>query len=229
MKKNILNTNKIDISSDNFYIKPYNCKSNVIIIEDKKSEENDINNIIKTLTSIIMSSENHNIINKKESINTNMSLFKLVANNKIDEIDKIVNNNDVDINIQDNDGDTPLHIAVFMCNINICKILLDNNANVYIKDKWGQTALHRICFCIGDTNIFKIINYFSKCSNDIFNVTDNFGNTPFHLVLKYMLKNSININEHHIKIINVLKKLTNCKITNHDNYNINDLIKLLNL
>ena len=159
-------------------------------------------------------------------------MFKLVANNKISEIKKIISTKN--INIQDNDGDTPLHIAIFMCNSEICKILLDNNANITIKDKWGQCALHRICFCTDNIDIFKIINYFDKYislknSVNVFNEIDNYGNTPFHLVLKYLIKNNIDITEYHVKLINKLKKKTDCKIKNNDHYSINDLLKILNL
>jgi ankyrin repeat protein len=241
---NLSNINKIDISLDNYFIEPYKLENlkNVENLENfsvyDKNDESDLNNILKTLTSIIMSNNNPILTDIKlesdkiQSPTFDTSIFKLVANNKISDIKK--NISVTNINIQDNDGDTPLHIAVFMCNSEICKILLDNNADFTIRDKWGQFPLHRICFCINNIDIFKIISYFVNVNYsikniNIFNQIDNYGNTPFHLVLKYLLKNNINITEYHVKLINKLKKNTDCKIKNIDNYSIYDLLKELNL
>ena len=235
MDNSFFNKNKIDISLDNYFIKPYKCNNSNNLLVCENNDENDLNNIIKTLTSIILSNGNSDFTDKKiESNIVDTSLFEFVANNKITDIKKLISKKNTNINIQDNDGDTPLHIAVFMCNSDICEILLDNNANFNIKDKWGQCALHRICFCINNINIFKIIYNFNKYSSlnsnlNIFNQIDNFGNTPFHLVIKYFLKNNTSINEHHIKIINQLKNNTDCKIKNNENYSICDLLKILNL
>jgi hypothetical protein len=83
----------------------------------------------------------------------NPILFTLIVNNQKKDLIYALKNNKNNINIQDKDGDTPLHIAVFLCNYEIIKILLNNNANINLKDKYGQTAIHRLYFGIKDDNI----------------------------------------------------------------------------
>lgn len=268
--------NKINTNLDNYFLNPYKFKYDDKLNMDNinvTDTTNDLNSIIQTLTSIIMSSNSNSInttnltynsitdtkkinskdnnynINKINSCanNFNNKIFKLIANNKIEELNKFILNNNIDLNVQDNDGDTPLHISVFLCNFEAVKILILNGCDIYKKDKWGQIPLHRICFCIDNTNnsitdnknclnnlikLIKIFDLFDKKNNNInesiFNSVDNFNNTPFHLVLKYLIKNKININEKHIELINELKLLTNTKIKNNDGYNIINLLKMLN-
>lgn len=239
---NNINIPQINIDIDNFYINPY--KFNSIKNNEYTTTNSDLNEIIKTLTSIILSNSNsnsnsNNYIEISDYINVNntfdSTLFKLIANNNIKEIEKLIKNNkNINFNVQDNDGDTPLHISIFLSNLNICEILLSNNVDIFIKDKWGQIALHRICFCLNNSNtlnIIKLFENFSKKINktNVFNVVDKFNNTPFHLILKYLIKNNVTLTNNHIKIINKLKLLTNCKIINNDNMSINNLLKLLNI
>ena len=155
------------------------------------------------------------------------------------------------INFQDSDGNTRLHIAVFLCNIKACEILINNSVDMYIKDKWcwglsephknfcitknfirGQLSLHRICFCIGDENIINIINLFNSKKNfinNIFNELNNYGNTPFHLVLKYIIKNKVKLNDIHFKLIDKLKILTKIEIKNKEGLTIQNLLKFIYL
>ena len=43
------------------------------------------------------------------------------------------------INVKDDDGDTPLHYTIFNNNLTVLKILLNEGADVTIKNKRGQT------------------------------------------------------------------------------------------
>lgn len=237
----------------------------MILIDDNNNNNDDLSTIIQTLTSIIMSNKSKNnskdfltndkinfdlangLVPDKLNIfdsfkvtnnskkNDDNELFKFVANNNMEKLNFALKNYNTNINVQDYDGDTPLHISVFLCNYKACEILLENNALINLKDKWGQIPLHRICFCSGELNCIKIIKLFNdyekkKYSNcDIFNFTDNYGNTPFHLVLNYLIKNNITINNNHRKIINKLKILTNNDLTNKDNNSIKDLLAKLKL
>ena len=189
-----------------------------------KFKQNDNNNLRDI-------SKNVNIIdsdNEKKYINQYSNVFKLVANNKFDELEKFVTDNKYSVNFQDIDGDTPLHIAVFLGSIRASEILINFGANIYIKDKWGQTSFHRICFCLDNPNILKIVNLFYKTNknknNNIFNEPDFFGNTSFHLILKYIIKNKIKMNKIHLRLIEKLKILTNIELRNKEGYSIEDLL-----
>jgi len=222
--------NKINITLDNYYINPYKFKftndiNSNIFIDNNDSNDNDISEIIKTLTSIIMSNNEsnnykNNIIKFDSNLNLNIksdnkllenfdkstdkynnfNLFKFIANNNIKQLENILNNNYlINVNIQDEDGDCPLHLSVFLYNLKACELLINNGASLIIKDKWGQIPIHRLCFCSGEINSIKIINLFNynqiktNLNFNIFNSVDNYGNTSFHLVLNYFIKNKFSI------------------------------------
>jgi len=244
--------NFIDTTSDDYYLNPYKCiylnnNQKNLFLTNIESDKN-INLIIKTLTSIIMFNNdnllennifNTNDIESKTKIDQTdqtdkFIIFKFVANNQINELNIFLNKNNTNINIQDNDGDTALHIAIFLSNYNACNILMNSCADIFIKDKWGQIPLHRICFTLKDKNTLKIVDLMIKYQNNkknknIFNYLDKYNNTPLHLVIKYILKNDIIINKYILSIINKLIELTNINLINNDGLSIKDLINMLNL
>lgn len=230
--------NFIDTTCDNYYLNPYKCinnNSNNNLLNS--NSEINLNLIIKTLTSIITS--NDEIINDNNNIqvsklefnkNNNLIIFKLVANNDINGLKKILSNNCDLINIQDIDGDTALHISIFLSNYEACKILINHCADLLIKDKWGQIPLHRICFTLKDKNTLKIINLIlEKKENNICNNVDKYNNTPLHLVIKYILKNNVIINRYILSIIYKLCEFTDLNIVNNDGLSVNDLINMIGL
>ena len=153
-------------------------------------------------------------------------LFTLVVNNQKKDLFTILKNNKNNINIQDKDGDTPLHIAIFLCNYDIIKILLDYGADANIKDKWGQIAIHRLYFGIKDDDINKIIQLLEN-RNINFSAVDNFGNTVLHITLKQIIKLSTPVTIKHIIFINKLKSLIPNDIKNNENYSIKDLLEII--
>ena len=159
--------------------------------------------------------------------NFNPLLFTLIVNNNKDKLISALQNKTNNINIQDKDGDTPLHIAVFLCNYQIIKILLDNGAIINIKDKWGQTAIHRLYFGIKDKQIIKIIDFLDK-KNGNFSAVDNFGNTVLHIALKQIIKLEIKLTDEHIIFINKLRFLISNDIKNNENLSIKDLLYIIN-
>lgn len=51
---------------------------------------------------------------------------------------KLINLDMKNINQQDDEGNTPLHVAVKYTNVNTVKVLLDNNADIHIKNNNDQ-------------------------------------------------------------------------------------------
>jgi len=238
--------NFIDTTSDDYYLNPYKFIKKINNNDNSLLSNNDLNLIIKTLTSIIMNNDesNNNVIefknNKLNNIETkkfdNKIIFKLIANNQNDKLNNLLTNDDsLDVNIQDNDGDTPLHIAIFLSNYDATNILINNKANIFIKDKWEQTPLHRICFSLKNKNMIKIIDLICKYqlisndNNNIFNCIDKFNNTPLHLVIKYIIKNNINLDKNILTILQKLISLTDINLINNDGLSGKDLIDMLNL
>lgn len=168
--------------------------------------------------------------NIQKITSNDLLIFKLIANSEYDKLREMIENKTGNINAQDVDGDTPLHIAVFMCDYKSIKMLIENNCKVNVKDKYGQTALHRTCFNADiETNV-KVLELFESIddvSNSVFNETDDFGNTPFHLMLKCMIRNRTQLKVYHFDTINLLKKLTDGKLTNNENQTVGDLLKIL--
>ncbi len=240
--KSILKSNykPININTDDYFINPKqfilsnssNYKTNVI---DESNATNELANIINNLTNNFITSKP--ILNIKKNIETkkndfNPLIFKYIANDNITQLENLLKmGKNININQQDKDGDTPLHISIFLANAKIVKMLLENNADPLIIDKWGQTPLHRICFSISDNKTNDIVDIFiqkDKLENlDLFNIQDNYGNTVCHSILKHIIKNKTILTDNHKNIINKIKKLTNYKLKNIDNQTINDLINTI--
>ena len=79
------------------------------------------------------------------------------------------------MNIQDNDGYTPLHRCALKANENICRLLLEHNAAVNIQDTWGYTPLHD-CALEDNENICRLL---LEHKADV-NIQDEDGYTPLH-------------------------------------------------
>lgn len=197
----------IDMTCDNYYVNPYKCVNDTVI------------------PSIVLDDD----FDKEQY--DDMIIFKLIANNDVVKLNKILSNDPkININIQDGDGDTPLHIAIFLSNYEACKILINNGANMLIKDKWGQIPIHRLCFTLKNENCLKIINLILKYSNEnILNNIDKYNNTSLHLIIKYILKNNVIINKNIIRIIHKLCKFTDMNLINDDGLSLNDLINLIEI
>lgn len=110
------------------------------------------------------------------------------------------NNNNIGISIidiQDKDGNTPLHYSIFFTNIQIITKLLKYGSDVNIKNNRGYNALHMAVYT-KDLNICKIILQQHIDINDVTNT----GETALHLATNYqlydicelLLTNNINYN-----------------------------------
>jgi ankyrin repeat protein len=93
----------------------------------------------------------------------------------LDMIQLLLNNNS-DVNIQEEDGSTPLHIATVYSSghPDAVQLLLDNKADVHVRDQRGDTPLHRAGEYKAVTEL--LIHY-----NADVNVRNYRGETPLHL------------------------------------------------
>jgi hypothetical protein len=103
----------------------------------------------------------------------------------------------IDINVKDENGNTPFHIAVKNRNMPIIEYLIQNGADINVADKYGNTALHHAV--LGGS--LPIIEYLLNNAADK-NAKNIYGNTPiigigrrFNELTQEFTKRSWNNNE----------------------------------
>lgn len=74
--------------------------------------------------------------------NGNTILHTACLKDRYDVVYHILTQSNVDVNALNNSHLTPLHLAVYNSNINICSLLLKYGANPNIKDCLGSTPLY---------------------------------------------------------------------------------------
>jgi len=200
--KNRLTLNKNSknyIDSENKFTKKINdniihnySSLNTNIYDSKLNNVNDSSNV-----SIIKSSETLNIkygkllllLAKKGNEKKFLQFFQKIRTLK----EKIL----ININYQDEKGNTALHYACDEGNLKIVEILLNANCNTNIKNNLNKTPLH-LSTQKGYFNITKKLIEFGA----ILNIEDSEKNTPLHFIcknnyiklLKYILLKSPKIN-----------------------------------
>ena len=83
----------------------------------------------------------------------------------------------IDVNSQDNTGNTPLHIAAWQGNFAITKLLLNKGADINKTNSFGNTPLHE-ALKVKDND--DIVEYLVNCDADV-NAKNSYGNTPLHI------------------------------------------------
>jgi ankyrin repeat protein len=102
------------------------------------------------------------------------TLFDLTKNGSISEIKEFIYNNDnININVQDEDGNTPLFHAINNEDLKIVEFLIDNGANISIENNSGQTPL----LVATEVNNIDIIKTLVNNGAEV-NVRDNNYYTP---------------------------------------------------
>lgn len=56
-------------------------------------------------------------------------------------VQELLNQRHINVDVQDDDGNTPLHFAVALEHPIMIRMLLDNKANIFIKNKKGNTPM----------------------------------------------------------------------------------------
>ena len=146
----------------------------------------------------------------KEGSNMEKQLEKLIGLAENDEAKTILEAMP-NIDIQDDNGNTPLMYAVSQCNYEMVKYLISKGANVNKKNNAGETPLHLasgysymgVCGYDGRKSILKALIYNMA---DI-NAKDNDGNTPLHCATFKM---------HHELVDIILEYGGDCTLTNNN-------------
>ena len=117
------------------------------------------NNYKESLIKKFSLKEKYNISPNKNNDN---DIFKLIENNNIEKLKKLLNKDHSKINSINKDGFAPLHISVIKGNIDIIYILLLNGANPNILTlKKKQTPLH-LAYIFQNSKSEQIIKYLKK-------------------------------------------------------------------
>jgi ankyrin repeat protein len=83
-------------------------------------------------------------------------LFDACKKGNIKGVKRLLNEKEVDPNLVDNEGKTPLHYVCNNGNLDIVKLLLKANADPNLPNKYGDTPLH--CSCAkGDIKIAELL------------------------------------------------------------------------
>ena len=100
---------------------------------------------------------------------------------RLDFMELLLNpvNRDAIVDIPDNDGFTPLHLAISKVEREAADLLLKHRANIDLRNNKGQTALHLALQNDG----LDILQFLLTNGADV-NVPDSDGSTPLHLAIK---------------------------------------------
>ena len=126
------------------------------------------------------------------------------------------------LHIKNNQGQTPLHIAAYMQNIDMIKLLLKSGANIHETDKFGNTPLHAaIQFARADT-----IKYLLEQGADA-TVKNGSGNSAIMMAVAYKKRNCLDMLFRCIKDINEVNYSGESLVYHSIFYNKSDILRKL--
>ena len=99
---------------------------------------------------------------------------------------KVLFDQGINVNIQDNWGNTPLHCACCNNSVESVKLLILNGAKTDIQDNHGRTPLHGACYNISVESVKLLLNNGAKKD-----IQDNDSFTPLQIALKHNAKDCI--------------------------------------
>ncbi len=91
--------------------------------------------------------------------------LETARNGNINEIQRMLDEEEVDVDVQNSNGETALIVAATHGNIEMCKYLVFRNCNVHIEDINGNTALI-VAAWFGHKDIFEFFVVDCKCDID---------------------------------------------------------------
>ena len=115
----------------------------------------------------------------KAFLNPNQLLLVNATENYTEGIKEAIENG-ADINTQNAELRTAIHLVIWHKNIEALQILLENGINIKIREEDGHTALH-VSASVNSPRATQLLVLKSEYDPDYINEKNNEGNTPLHL------------------------------------------------
>jgi len=120
------------------------------------------------------------------------SFFELIKSGEIDEIKKIINDDDSFVHVEDDYGNSALHVAAIFHHPDIMKFLIQRGVDLEAEDTDTATALHVICgMQTCEDNYDEEIQILLDGGANIESIS--YGLTPLDAALEQQKRNAIKI------------------------------------
>ena len=147
-----------------------------------------INTDYKTDSLYKILSKNPSLINKKDNKNETLLSYSIKRNN-IDNFNLILTSPNLDLNYQNKEGNSYLHIAILFEREEMIKTLIEKGININMKNNEGNTPLH-IAYNVGNKNI---INELIRNNIDL-RIKNKYGLIGYENKKKKIKKSNCEIN-----------------------------------
>ena len=147
-----------------------------------------INTDYKTDSLYKILSKNPSLINKKDNKNETLLSYSIKRNN-IDNFNLILTSPNLDLNYQNKEGNSYLHIAILFEREEMIKTLIEKGININMKNNEGNTPLH-IAYKVGNKNI---INELIRNNIDL-RIKNKYGLIGYENKKKKIKKSNCEIN-----------------------------------
>ena len=118
-------------------------------------------------------------INAAEPRENDYPLHEAVESGKIEQVASLLECSNINVNEQDTDGMTPLHIAARDGYIEIARLLIKHQANSNLADDCGDTPLAVAAINGHEAVVLLLLG----CSNDLVKTKDYYNHTPLHMAV----------------------------------------------
>ena len=132
---------------------------------------------------------NPNMVNNEHSSALHIGLSK----NSTDEfMEALINHSQCDLNLQDVNGNTGLHLAIEKCNSHIANMLMNKQCVLTIPNSDGNTPLHIASLhAARDSGILKVARSLLSSASVYPSCVNSAGQTPVELTTNYQLVQDI--------------------------------------